>query len=364
MAGVYCYNYKTMWEYFKQLYTRYFAGAEAGPAIIIFIGFGIFIYYLGQYLVPFFAAIFLAFLLNEAVQFLCGKAKIPRIWAVIATFIGFVAGTSLLMFSAIPEVFKRIVSFVQTLPSTIEEGGRWLYLLSDSYPSIFPRAYIDNSIADIKARSVEYGESFITYSLNSIADIAGFFVYVLLTLVLLFFILKDYDKLLKYVISFLPTGNKLMSQLGTQMKKEMLRYIAGKLLEGLIIFLISWVVFSLFGLNFALVLALAVGVSVIIPYVGAFVVTVPVVLVAYSQFEFSNMFLYIFAAYLVIQIFDGYLLVPLLFSEIINLHPVSVVLAIMLFGGLWGIWGVAFAIPLATLVKALVELWPKQSHSA
>jgi len=63
-------------------------------------------------------------------------------------------------------------------------------------------------------------------------------------------------------------------------------------------------------------------------------------------------------AYGIIQALDGNLLVPLLFSEAVNLHPVTIIVAVIFFGGLWGFWGVFFAIPLATLVKAVLNAWP------
>jgi putative permease len=62
-------------------------------------------------------------------------------------------------------------------------------------------------------------------------------------------------------------------------------------------------------------------------------------------------------AYGIIQIIDGNVIVPLLFSEAVNLHPVTIIIAVILFGGLWGFWGVFFAIPLATLVKAVINAW-------
>jgi putative permease len=62
-----------------------------------------------------------------------------------------------------------------------------------------------------------------------------------------------------------------------------------------------------------------------------------------------------------IQFLDGNLLVPLLFSEVVNLHPVAIIVAVLFFGGIWGFWGVFFAIPLATLVKAVYNAWPRSA---
>jgi putative permease len=118
-------------------------------------------------------------------------------------------------------------------------------------------------------------------------------------------------------------------------------------------------VFSAFGLNYAMLLALVVGLSVIIPYIGASVVTVPVVLIAWFQWGWSPPFLWLTVAYLIIQALDGNVVVPLLFSAVVNLHPVAIIVAILIFGGIWGFWGVFFAIPLATVVQAILSAWPR-----
>ena len=122
----------------------------------------------------------------------------------------------------------------------------------------------------------------------------------------------------------------------------------------------TFVVFEFLGLNYAALLALTVGLSVLIPFVGAAVVTIPVALVAIFQFGWTWDMAWILIAYAVIQALDGNFLVPLLFSEAVDLHPITIIVAVLAFGGLWGIWGVFFAIPLATLVKAIYNAWPVQ----
>ena len=96
----------------------------------------------------------------------------------------------------------------------------------------------------------------------------------------------------------------------------------------------------------------------IIPFVGAAVVTVPVVIVALVQFGWTWDFLFVVLAYTVIQVLDGNVLVPLLFTKANDLHPVVIIVAVLVFGGLWGIWGVFFAIPLATFIRAVLNAWP------
>src|SRR5690606_39026749 len=92
--------------------------------------------------------------------------------------------------------------------------------------------------------------------------------------------------------------------------------------------------------------------------------TVPVALVAYFQFGWGSEFMWVMVVYGIIQGLDGNVLVPLLFSEAVNLHPVAIITAVLVFGGFWGVWGVFFAIPLATLIKAVFSSWPRQEQPA
>ena len=88
--------------------------------------------------------------------------------------------------------------------------------------------------------------------------------------------------------------------------------------------------------------------------------TVPVTIVALMQFGLSSDFFYLMAGYLVIQALDGLVLVPILFSEANNLHPLAIILAVLIFGAWFGLAGVFFAIPLAILMKALLSAWPRR----
>jgi putative permease len=124
---------------------------------------------------------------------------------------------------------------------------------------------------------------------------------------------------------------------------------------------VTYVVFTILGVDFAVLLAVMTGLSVLIPFVGAAVVTVPVAVVAFVQWGPTWDFGYVVIAYAIIQALDGNLLAPILFSEVVDLHPIAIIVAILIFGGLWGFWGVFFAIPLATVVQAVLKAWPRTS---
>ena len=80
--------------------------------------------------------------------------------------------------------------------------------------------------------------------------------------------------------------------------------------------------------------------------------------IALFAFGWGSQFIWVMVIYGVIQALDGNVLVPILFSEVNNLHPVAIIVAVLFFGGIWGLWGVFFAIPLATMLKAVFAAWP------
>jgi len=160
---------------------------------------------------------------------------------------------------------------------------------------------------------------------------------------------------------FLPRRRRILDHVWHEMDDQIANYVRGKAIEILLVGSVTFIAFLLLGMHYTVLLAVLVGLSVVVPYIGATVVTLPVAVAAYVQFGWSGDFALVMVIYGVIQFIDGNILVPLLFSEAVNLHPVAIITAILLFGGLWGLWGVFFAIPLATLIKAVINAWPRQA---
>jgi len=179
-----------------------------------------------------------------------------------------------------------------------------------------------------------------------------------------FFLLKDKTRILHFLQGLLPENIHLANKVWQEVNEKIAKFIQGKIWEILIIWVGAYVTFAVFELQFSVLLGLLVGLSVIVPYVGALLMTIPVALVAFFQWGFEPRFIYILIAYGVLQFLDGNVLVPLLMSEIVNLHPLAIIIGIIIFGGLWGVWGVLFAIPLATLVNAIIKAWPRKSRQS
>ncbi len=176
--------------------------------------------------------------------------------------------------------------------------------------------------------------------------------------------MKDKATIIDWLGHFLPKDRRLLNEVWIEMDLQIGNYVRGKFNEIIIVGALSYVLFVILDLNYAPLLALLVGLSVLIPYIGAAVVTLPVALVGYFQWSVSSDFYWLMTSYFVLQFLDGNVLVPILFAEAVKLHPIAIIVAILVFGGLWGFWGVFFAIPLATLVKALINVWPTQEYAA
>jgi len=202
----------------------------------------------------------------------------------------------------------------------------------------------------------------VSYSIASIPSLFSIVIYFILVPLVMFFLLKDQKKILGYMTSWLPKERRMLRNIANEMNEQIANYIRGKVIEMIVVAVFTYIVFAIMGLKYAQLLALLVGLSVLIPYIGAAAVTIPVVVVAFYQYGASSDFWYLVIAYLVVQGVDGNILVPLLFSEAVNLHPLAIILAVLFFGGIWGFWGIFFAIPLATLVKAIINAWPRQNE--
>jgi putative permease len=240
----------------------------------------------------------------------------------------------------------------------LAEGQQLLLRLPEQYPDYVSARQIEEILTLVRTEITSLGQRVVSLSLASVVGVITFLVYLILLPLMVFFFLKDKEIIIHWLADFLPQERRLLRQVWAELDIKISSYVRGKVIEVLIVWSATYVAFTIMGLNYSMLLSLVVGLSVIIPYVGATVVTIPVALIAGFQWGFTSQFGYLMAIYAFIQFLDGNLLVPLLFSEVVNLHPVAIIVAVVFFGSLWGVWGVFFAIPLATLIQAVIKAWP------
>lgn len=341
---------------FGQWYRRKFSDPDAAMLLILILLSTAVLLIWGELIMPVLVAAVVAYLLDWPVNKLA-RAGVGRGLACTIVMVAFITLVVLTLIGLIPVISKQSINLIQETPLIWQKAQDWILTLPDKYPNYVQVYQIHQMMEGLNDRLVEFGETLISVSIGNIANFAALLVYVILVPLMVFFMLKDKLFFLANISRILPKERRLISQVGHEMNSQIANYIRGKVIEIIIVGSVSCVTFVLMDLRYAILLGVLVGLSVLIPYIGAAVVTIPVGVVAMFQWGISPEFWYLMLAYGIIQALDGNLLVPLLFSEAVSLHPLYIIIAVLFFGGLWGFWGVFFAIPLATLVKAVVTAW-------
>ena len=342
-----------MIKIFQEWYKKYLSDPQAVLLILILIIGTTVVLTLGDMLAPVLGSMVIAFLLESIVkQF--EKRNLSRLSGVIVVNIIFVFFLLVLLFGMVPLLSSQLTEFVRELPIYINQGQQALMQLPQHYPFISESQL--KELTDLLNKEIaSTGQRLLSMSLSSIPGALTLAVYLVLLPLLVFFFMKDKGLILNWFSSFLPTERGMASQVWDEMDQQLGNYVRGKFWEILIVGVACLIAFSLMDLKYAFLLSVLVGLSVLVPYIGATVVTLPVAFVAFVQWGWSSEFAYLMLVYGIIQGLDGNVIVPLLFSGVVNLHPVAIIVSILVFGGLWGFWGVFFAIPLATLVNATIR---------
>ncbi len=366
-------------------YQRHFSDPQV-VILALFLVLGlVLVLMFGRMLTPVVASLIIAYLLEGAVQRL-QRWGLPRLMSVVGVFAAFMAALFFLLFGLLPMLTRQLTAIVAELPRYIRTAQEWLATLPERYPqlvssgadlpspdgemgmgeeteamAVISQEQLSELLDNLGTELGRYGTELVSFS--GVLGIVSLLIFLVIMPVLVFFFLKDKDKLIAWFAGYLPRDRALVATVWKEVDLQIANYVRGKVLEILIVWIVTYLVFSVLGMPFAMLLSMLVGFSVIIPYIGAAVVTIPVALVALIAFGgFTAAFWYVIIAYAIIQALDGNVLVPILFSEVVDLHPVAIITAILVFGGLWGFWGVFFAIPLATLVNAVLRAWPRARH--
>lgn len=345
-----------MIELFDRWYKRKFSDPDSLMLLMLLLSVSLLLAVWGGILMPVIVAAVIAYLLDWPVTQL-QKIGLSRTVSSSLILLIFSAVCILTFVVLVPIITQQSINLVQETPDIWKEGQEWLLTLPQLYPNFIQVDHIQSMLHGLNEKIVQVGETIISASFSSLGDLGALLIYLVLVPLMVFFMLKDKQLLIDNLSKLLPNERRLIKQVGTEMNSQIANYIRGKVIEIIIVGGVSAATFAFMDLRYAILLGVLVGFSVLIPYIGAAVVTLPVAIVALFQWGISPEFWYLMVAYGIIQALDGNLLVPILFSEAVSLHPIYIIIAVLFFGGLWGFWGVFFAIPLATLVKAVVTAW-------
>ena len=375
----------------RNWYLRHFSKPGTVEFAIVLIVCFLIVYYLMWLVGPIVIAICIAYILDFFVVYLEKKLNFKRNFASIIVMTSFIAIALMLLILVVPLIIKQAAEFYNTIlilgdnvagalhleQNTGKDAknidaliAQNIYYIIESMPDPLPSMLTEESfgqyITQIRTAAMAFLAGLMRNNLMpSVINVFTFLLYLVVVPIFTFLMLYNKYSIKNNIKTYiLPQNQNIINQFWPRLNSQIQGYIRGKILHIIIITIVNTLAFSLFNLNYAFLLGLGVGLSVVIPYVGAVIIVVPVISIALFQFGLSSTFAWLLIVYTIIQLVDSNVLTPLLFSKTSNLDALSILTAILIFGGLWGFWGVFFAIPLATFIKTIITQWPSSNKDS
>jgi len=349
-----------MFNQINMLLNKVFNNEESIIFSLLILTFLLVLYFFGGLLTPFIVSLIFAYLLIGLTKNFIKYGLSETVSLIISYVIFLLTGLGFLIW-LIPLIFQQTQAFFLEVPIWLNNFRGYVENLVESNQELISSDQISSFFTELIGRLSSISQGVLDASISGIQDTVVFSIYLIMIPVLVFFFLFDKERIIRGFLMLLPKKREMLSDVWIEMDQQLSNYVWGKGVEILIVGFSAALIFGIMGLNYTALLSIIVGLSVLVPYVGAFLAAIPVIAVALLQFGLGFDFYMIFGLYLLLQALDGYLLVPILFSDAVKLHPVVIMLAVFIFGGIFGFWGAFFSIPLATFIKAVWNSWPSRS---
>ena len=351
-----------MFEQVNKVLKNIFSNEETVIFSLAILLFFIVISFFGSILTPFMISIVVAYLLvgmQKKIQSYNVSANV----ALIITFSVFIITGAALLIWLVPLLYIQLQAFILDVPNLINNFLDFISGLPAKFPDLVSSEQISIFFQAVSEEVSAIAQNIVKSSISGIQSAITFLLYIILFPILVYFFLFDRKNIIEGFIKIIPGKREMLTNIWAEMDIQLSNYVRGKTIEIFIVGIAAAIIFASLGLKYSALLSVLVGLSVIIPYVGAFLVTIPIVVVGLLQFGLGTEFYLLIGLYLILQALDGNLLVPIIFSETVKLHPVVIILAVFIFGSMFGFWGVFFSIPIATFIKAVWNAWPSSPNS-
>ena len=351
-----------MLEEINNLFRKIFSSEETLVFALLLTGAFLTLFFFGNILTPFLVSIIFAYLL-VGMQKRLEEYGLNSTLALILTYSFFLLLGVALMVLLVPLVYQQLQSLILEIPKWVNSFMIFVQNIPEKYPDLISSDQITTFLQSLSGQITAISEDFLKASIAGIQNTVTIAINLVLLPILVFFFLFDRESIISGFLSILPNKRAMLQNVWIEMDDQLSNYARGKAIEIIIVGLVAAVIFMYFDLQYVALLSVLVGFSVLIPFLGAFIVTLPVAVLGLLQFGLTFDFWLLMGLYVILQMLDGYLLVPILFSDAVKLHPVIIMLAVFIFGGMFGFWGIFFAIPIATLIKAIWNSWPENLSS-
>jgi len=311
------------------------------------------LYLLSPILTPFVAAGILAYICNPLVQRLC-VWKIPRIASVILVMAGLLLTFALLLLIMLPLLEKEIGRLVTRLPDWIETARLRLLPLLQQW--VDPELQWDSQavkemlLSNWKSAGGVAAKLLPWLGSSGGAIIAGL-INMLLIPVAMFYLLRDWNELVKRVDDLMPRHfHAKINEILGEVDSILAEFLRGQISVMMLMMTYYSIVLWLAGLEFALPIGIVAGMLVFVPYLGMIVGLALATFAAVMQFPSFSSVLWVWGVFGAGQLIEGMVVTPWLVGERVGLHPLAVIFALLAFGQLFGFFGVLLALPLSAIL--------------
>ena len=238
---------------FGRWYRRKFSDPDAAMLLILILLTTTVLLLWGELIMPVLVAAVIAYLLDWPVSRLV-NVGVSRTLACGVVLLGFITITILTLIGLVPIISKQSVNLIQETPLIWQKAQEWILTLPDKYPDYVQVYQIHQMMEGLNDKLVEVGETLISASFSNIANLAALLVYMVLVPLMVFFMLKDKLFFLDSISRLLPKERRLITQVGHEMNSQIANYIRGKVIEIIIVGVVSCVTFVLMDLRYAILL--------------------------------------------------------------------------------------------------------------
>lgn len=303
---------------------------------------------------PIFIGWFFAWLLNPIVKKLTDKGM-NRLFATIIAYLAMVLMIGLILAFTIPSLGTQISDIVTAVPSIVSDIKEWInnIFVKISNLSLENLDSVKNTfMGRIETIATDIETSLPEMAMNFVSSLASGLGKILLSLILGFYLLFDFDKVTAGFISLFPKKSRgEISYLLEKLNDSLYSFISGTLWLSLLLFVVSIIGFSIIGLNAPVLIAFICVITNLIPYIGPYMGAAVAGAIGFAESSTIGVLTLLFI--LVVQTIDGNVLQPLVMSKKMNLSPITIILSLLIFEYLFGIFGMIIATPAVALLKII-----------
>ncbi|PZO64283.1 MAG: AI-2E family transporter [Paracoccus denitrificans] len=311
---------------------------------------------LGNVLTPFLIGAGVAYVMDPIADRLerLGLSRTMSVALITVVTLVLFVGVMLLI---VPMLVRQVLQLIDVAPDAFHTVQQWL---SQRFPQLFPAdGQIPQQLQDLAGRVSEQVGKILPTVLSSLGNIIGVLLLLLIVPVVAFYLLLDWDHMVERVVDLLPREHRdTICEIGRQINESLSGFLRGQGLVTLILATFYSVGLVSVGLPFGLVIGIVAAVLSIIPYVGVF--TGGVISMGVAAFTFWNEPVWIVAVaaiFVIGQLIEGNVLQPKIIGGHVGLHPVWLMIALAVFGTLFGFVGLVVAVPLGAILGVLARFF-------